>query len=161
MSTPTTIRADRSTQLITHGSKNRAGWAQGSANHIFWVSMREWKSEEVEGRMLVHCHVYCQHAKAYLKKKSLSCNGMQKQRRQQQKRKKKFSTECRRSRQTQLKKASSSYKPPTLNCYAWYKCFHHLVSLIFSVKMKEKGEQKKEKHKKLKCCSCGIHKLAN
>lgn len=49
-------------------------------------------------------------------KKSISCSGMQKER-QQQKRKKKLSTEHR-SRQTQLKKALSSYKPPTLNCYA-------------------------------------------
>lgn len=49
------------------------------------------------------------------------------------------------------------YKPPTLNCYVWYKCFHHLVSLFFSVKMKE---GKTEKHKKLKCCSCG-KKTAN
>lgn len=70
---------------------------------------------------------------------------------------------CRRFSKCNSKKASSSYKPPTLNCYAWYKCFHHLASLISSVKMKEKGEtkQNKTKHRKLKRCSCGIDKSAN
>lgn len=79
-----------------------------------------------------------------IKSKGLSCKSMQKQRQQQ---KRKFSADAEGLANATQKKASSSYKPPTLNCYAWYKCFHHLASLISSVKMKEKGETKQNKKK--------------